>query len=259
MPELPDIQVFCRNLKTLLAGKQVAKVVVVNGKKLKDKPAELSKALQGQKILDVYRSGKEIRIQFSKSVVLGIHLILTGDLHFEQGKNERKSTIVEIHFKDGSLLVLTDRMKNAHVKLSPVDKRGIDALDKGFNFKKLKEIVASRKTAIKNILVDQDLIRGIGNSYSDEALWQARISPFSKANAIPDEKLKELVTAIKKVLKAATEKIYKAYPGKINSEVKDFLKIHTRKKPESPTGAPILTAERGMLKTFYTDEQVLYE
>src|SRR5689334_6616539 len=120
MPEIPDIEVFCRNLKDQLSGKQVTAVKVVNGKKLKDKPAELSKALEGLKVLDVYRSGKELRIQLSKDVVLGIHLMLTGDLFLLEGKNERKSTIVEIHFKDGSFLALADRMKNASIKLSPV-------------------------------------------------------------------------------------------------------------------------------------------
>ncbi len=256
MPEIPDIEVFSRNLKKLLAGKQVTKVKVVNGKKLKDTAKELSQALEGQKILDVYRSGKELRIQFSKKVLVGIHLMLTGDLHFFEETNERKSTIVELHFKDGNGLALTDRMKNANVKLNPIDKAGIDALD--LNYKTLKEIM-SRKAAIKNVLLDQDIIRGIGNSYSDEILWETRISPFSKANAIPDEKIKELATTIKKVLKDATEKIYKAHPGKINSEVKDYLQIHTKKKTESPTGSPILTAERGILLTHYTDEQVMYE
>lgn len=259
MPEIPDIEVFCRNLKGQLKGKEINTVKVVNGKKLKDTPAELSKALEGQNILDVYRSGKELRIRFSKDVLLGIHLMLTGDLFLFEGKNERKSTIAEIHFKAGPFLALTDRMKNAHVKLSPVDKDGIDALHKDLNQKKLKELFAKRKTAIKNVLTDQDIIRGIGNSYSDEILWHTRISPFSKANAIPDEKVKELATTIKKVLKEATEKIYKNHPGKINSEVKDYLQIHTKRKTESPTGRPILIAERGMLLTYYTDEQVLYE
>jgi len=256
MPEIPDIEVFSRNLKKLLVGKQVAKVKVVNGKKLKDTAKELSQALEGQKILDVFRSGKELRIQFSKKVLLGIHLMLTGDLHFFEEANDRKSTIVELQFKDGTGLALTDRMGNANTKLNPVDKAGIDALD--LDYKTLKEIL-NRKAAIKNVLLDQDTIRGIGNSYSDEILWETRISPFSKANAIPDEKIKELATTIKKVLKEATEKIYKAHPGKINSEVKEYLQIHTKKKTESPTGKPILTAERGMLLTYYTDEQVLYE
>ena len=256
MPEIPDIEVFSRNLKKLLAGKQVAKVKVVKGKKLKDTAKELSQAIEGQKILDVFRSGKELRIQFSNKVLLGIHLMLTGDLHYLEEKNERKSTIIEFQFKDGNGLALTDRMGNANVKLDPVDKEGIDALD--LDYKTLKEIL-NRKAAVKNILLDQDIIRGIGNSYSDEILWQTRISPFSKSNAIPDEKIKELVTTIKKVLKEATEKIYKNHPGKINSEVKEYLQIHTKKKTESPTGKPILTAERGMLLTYYTEEQVMYE
>jgi formamidopyrimidine-DNA glycosylase len=256
MPEIPDIEVFSQNLKDLLAGKQVAKIKVINGKKLKDSPAALSKALEGQNLLDVYRSGKELRMQFSKNVLLGIHLMLTGDLRLFEKENEWKSTIVEIHFKDGPCIALTDRMKNAAVKLDPVDKGGIDALDKGLHFKKLKEIL-DRKAAIKNVLLDQDIIRGIGNSYSDEILWQTRISPFSKANAIPDEKIKELAVVIKKVLKDAIKKIYKDYPGKIQGEVKDYLQIHTKQKTESPTGSPILTAERGMLKTYYTDEQVV--
>ena len=256
MPEIPDIEVFSKNLKKFLAGKQVTKVAVVNGKKLKDSPKELSQALEGQKLLDVYRSGKELRMQFSKNVLLGIHLMLTGDLHLFEGANERKSTIVELHFKDGTCLALTDRMKNAAIKLNPVDKAGIDALD--LNYKTLKEIL-NRKAAIKNVLLDQDLIRGIGNSYSDEILWETRISPFSKANAIPDEKIKELAVAIKKVLKGAIKKISMHYPDKINGEVKEFLQIHTKKKTESPTGSPILTAERGMLLTYYTEEQVMYE
>src|SRR5215208_2045096 len=209
MPEIPDIEVFARNLKKLLAGKQVSKVKVVNGKKLKDTAKELSKALEGQKILDVFRSGKELRIKFSKNILLGIHLMLTGDLHFLEESNERKSTIIELQFKDGTGLALTDRMKNANVKLNPVDKGGIDALD--LDYKTLKKIL-NRKAAVKNILLDQDIIRGIGNSYSDEILWQTRISPFSKANAIPDDKIKELAKNIKKVLKNATGRIYKNYP-----------------------------------------------
>lgn len=70
MPEIPDIEVFSRNLKTLLTGKQVAKVNVVNGKKLKDKPTELSAALEGQKILDVCRSEKNCAYNFRKTFCL---------------------------------------------------------------------------------------------------------------------------------------------------------------------------------------------
>ncbi len=217
------------------------------------------KKLEGKTLKDVYRSGKELRFLFSMDTHLGLHLMLTGDLIPFEGKNERKSTIVELHFSNGKAIALTDRMKNAFVKLAPEDKEGVDALDKGLNYRYLKNTFSARKAAIKNLLLDQNIIRGIGNAYSDEILWETRISPFSVANAIPNEKIKELARTIKKVLKSATAKIAKSHPGLIHGEVRDFLKIHTKNKTESPTGTPIKIEHKGMMKTYYTDEQVLYK
>ena len=257
MPELPDIEVFSRNLKKMYGGKKLSKIKIINNKNIRDSPKALSAALEGKKLQDVYRSGKELRFLFSGGSVLGMHLMLTGDLIPFEGRNERKSTKVEFYFESGEQLALTDRFKNAFVKLDPEDKEGIDALDPKLNFAYLKKVL-NRKAAIKNVLLDQKLIRGIGNGYSDEILWQCRISPFSKANAIPDKKIKELAKTIKQVLKNATNKIFKSHPGLIHGEVREFMEIHTKKKTTSPTGAKIRIADRGMLKTYYTDEQVLY-
>jgi formamidopyrimidine-DNA glycosylase len=214
--------------------------------------------LEGSKLEDVYRSGKEFRFKFSNGVILGMHLMLTGDIFPFEGKNEQKFTIVELEFEGHKGFALTDRMKNAFVKLNPEDKDGVDAMSPGLNFKYLRSICA-RKTPIKTIMLDQNLIRGIGNGYSDEILWEAKISPYSHADAIPDDKLKELVKTIKKVLKTSTEKILKAYPGLITGEVKEFHKIHQRERKESPTGAEIKIDKSGARKTYYTDEQVLYK
>ena len=186
MPEIPDIQVFCSNLKTLYGGRKLVKIKILNGKKLKDTQKEISKAVDGQILEDVYRSGKEMRFYFSNGQILGLHLMLTGDLIPFEKTNERKSTIVEFHFDNGQSLALTDRMKNANIKLNPEDKEGIDALERKLNFKYLKNAL-NRKANIKNVLLDQNVIRGIGNGYLDEILWETKISPFSRANAIPDE------------------------------------------------------------------------
>jgi len=256
MPELPDIEVFAHNIKKQYAGKQLKKLEVVAGKKLKDKPEELSKALEGQTLEDVYRSGKEFRLKFSNGVILGLHLMLTGDLHPFESTNERKATIVEFHFKDGTGLALTDRMKNAFVKLDPVDKGGVDALSSDLNYNYLKKAF-KRKTEVKNIFLDQDVIRGIGNGYSDEILWEAKISPHSTAEAIPNDVIKRLPGIIKKVLTTATDTILKLHPGIINREVKDYQKIHHQKV--SPTGFEIHMDQKGMRKTYYTNEQVLYK
>ena len=261
MPEIPDIQNFSSNLKKLLIGKKLRKIQVIKGKKLNDNQSKLSKSLEGASVKDIYRSGKELRFLFSNKIVLGMHLMLTGDIHFFEdvkAENKYKSTIVEFIFQNGEGIVLADRLGNANVRLNPVDKEGVDALDPKLNYQYLKKICNSR-AQIKNLLIDQNLIRGIGNSYSDEILWETGISPFSIAKAIPDHKVKELAVNIKKVLKEAMKKISKTHPGILHGEVKEFLKIHTKLRDKSPTGAPIKTASRGMLKTYYTEEQVLYQ
>src|SRR5689334_13294839 len=149
MPELPDIQVFSMNLKKMYGGKKLLEIKTINGRSLKDSPKDLSKALVGEKLKDVYRSGKEMRFEFSNGRILGLHLMLTGDLIPFEEKNERKSTIVEFYFEGGKNLALTDRFKRAYVKLDPDDKKGIDALDPKLNFSYLKKILNRRK-AIKN-------------------------------------------------------------------------------------------------------------
>ena len=257
MPEIPDIQVFSNNLKKILAGKKISKVKVI-GKKLVDSQVSLTKAITGKKIKDIYRSGKEMRFLFSDDTLMGLHLMLTGDLFLFDKKNEHHSPIVEFYFSDGTGLALCDRMKNANIRLNPVDKKGIDALDKKLNFKYLQEKFKSN-AQVKNILLNQDIIRGIGNSYSDEILWATKISPFSIANKIPDDKIKELAKNIKKILQKEIIQINKTHPGLIQGEIKEFLKIHSPKKEKSPTGAIIKTEKRGMLKTYFTEEQVLYK
>jgi formamidopyrimidine-DNA glycosylase len=255
MPEIPDVEVFSKNLNHVLANKKLTKVKVINGKKLADTAKALSVALEGKTLKRIYRSGKEFRFEFKDGTLLGLHLMLTGDMFFFDKKNDHHSTIVELYFEGDHNLALTDRMGNANIKLNPVDKNGVDAME--LDYKTLKNIL-SRKTKVKDILLDQDLIRGIGNGYSDEILWEARISPYSVASAIPDEKIKELVKLIPKLLKEAIQKIDKAYPGKINDEVKEFLIIHRKANGHSPTGYPIHIVTKGSRKTYYTDEQTLY-
>lgn len=255
MPELPDVEVFSKNLDKALSGEKLIKVKVVNGKKLADTAKALSKNLDGKILKKIYRSGKEFRFEFEDGTILGLHLMLTGDMFLFSGKNEHHSTIAELYFEGDKNLALTDRMRNANIKLNPIDKEGMDAME--LDFKYLKKIF-DRKTTIKNVLLDQDLIRGIGNGYSDEILWEARISPYSIASAIPDEKIKELVKIIPKLFNDAVEKINKSHPGIINNEVKEFLKIHRKVNEKSPTGYPIHIDTKGSRKTYYTDEQKLY-
>jgi formamidopyrimidine-DNA glycosylase len=258
MPELPDLQVFSRNLNKKLAGKKLRKLNVPVTKKLKTPVAGLKKALEGQKLQKVYREGKELHIRFKNDNVLGLHLMLHGDLSLFNGTNEKKHTILEMIFDDGTGLAVTDWQKMATPTLNPEPREAPDALAKEVNAKFLRSVMQKTRTSVKNLLLDQHTLRGIGNAYADEILWDAGISPFSICNKIPEKKIKELASSIKKVLLKAEKQIIKSKPDLITGEVRDFLQIHNSKKIKSPTGAEIKSKVLGSRKTYYTEEQELF-
>ena len=106
--------------------------------------------------------------------------------------------------------------------------------------------------------IDQSIVRGIGNAYADEILWQAKISPKSAVGKIPDYVIEELLASIKSVLTEAVEEIKKISPKIISGEVRDFLRIHHPDRSESPTGHRIIKQQVASKTTYFTAEQVLY-
>ena len=258
MPELPDLQSFTGNLNKALGGKKVKEVSIVNAQKLKVPKETLKKSIEKSTLEKVERVGKELHLTFSNGNVLGLHLMLHGELYILNEPNNHKHKIIELVFDDSTRLVMSDYQGAAAPKLNPEESDAPDALSKDVDVKFLREAL-KRKTSIKNVLLDQHAIRGIGNAYADEILWDAGINPFSIANKIPGDKIKALATSIKKVLKDAIKHITKNHPDIIKGEVRDFLNIHNAKKDKSPTGAPILVKVVGGRKTYYTDEQEMYE
>jgi len=259
MPELPDLQVFSRNLNKKLSGKTIKKVTVVNNKKLNVSKNELKKSLEGQVLSKIFRAGKELHFEFEDGTLLGLHLMLHGKLYLFEETNEEKNTIIELLFDDDTGLALTDFQGAATLTLNPEPRDAPDALSKEVDFDSLKEQLKKKKTTIKNFLLDQNMIRGIGNAYADEILWDARISPFSVCNKIPDDKIKTLAKSIKTVLQDAEKQILKTHPDIIAGEVRDFMNIHNVKKKHSDTGAAIYYKMVSSRKTYYTDEQELFK
>ncbi|QNK61339.1 Fpg/Nei family DNA glycosylase [Pedobacter sp. PAMC26386] len=258
MPELPDLEIFSRNLEQHLNGKQLKEIVVKNSKKINVSAKELKLSLEDQKVAHISRSGKELYFEFENKAILSLHMMLKGELHLLKNEESPKHVIIEMYFKDGTRFLLTDFQGMAKVTLNPIPDGAPDALSKEVDQDFFKRIFASKKAAIKNVLLDQHVIRGIGNAYADEILWEAGISPFSSANKIPEEKLKDLAKAVRHVLKNAVEQILKTHPAIISGEIRGFLKIHTTKKTHSPAGVPILIVKTGARKTYYTEEQEIF-
>lgn len=258
MPELPDLQVFSINLTRHLKNKTIEKVAVVNGKRLNVSASNLNKALNGNTIENVTREGKSLHLNTKEGNVLQLHLMLHGGLVLNNENEKAKYSIIQIVFDDGHTLSLTDYQGMATPALNPDTSDVPDALDRKAGFSYLKCVFAGNKTTVKNLLIDQHLIRGIGNAYADEILWDAKISPFSIAGKIPHEKLKDLAKSIRKVLHNAVKKISKSHPDIISGEIRDFLMIHNPHKDNAPDGSEIEKRMTAGRKTYFTKAQQLY-
>ncbi|WP_353718664.1 DNA-formamidopyrimidine glycosylase family protein [Dyadobacter sp. 676] len=259
MPELPDLQVFARNLTKTLKGSKLEKVTLLHTSKVKVSKKELNEVLSGKKLREVRRVGKQLCFDFAKNAQLLMHLMLHGKLVLEARNAEPpKHVIAELRF-DNNTLYLTDFQKAAHLLLNPESSRAVDALSDELTASWLTAKLERSRAKIKSILMDQKVIAGIGNAYADEILWKAKINPESIAGKIPDDVVRKLSSVIGQVLKRAEDAIVKKHPDIISGEIRDFLEIHNPNKERSPGGAEILTATVGGRKTYYTDEQKLYK
>jgi len=260
MPELPDLEVAAENLQKRLHGKRVSDVKVVRPKRVHATEQELRKALKGASIEKVRREGKELRIDFSSDNTLGIHLMLNGEMVISEKGEDAKYVTMELRLSDHSTLAITDRQAWVTVELNPESSPVPDALGKDFTLNHfLAQTHRKPSLPIKMLLVDQDVVQGIGNAYSDEILWHARVDPESKVKDLPEDVRKKIYHAISKVLKQAIKDMKKAHPGMINGEPREHLAVHNNGAEKSPTGKPILTKDVKGKKSYYTKEQKLYD
>ncbi|MEJ7768633.1 MAG: DNA-formamidopyrimidine glycosylase family protein [Chitinophagaceae bacterium] len=259
MPELPDLEVFSHNLNKRLKGRIVKNIQLYPGKKTTVTLHELKENLEGQTLKNITREGKELHIHFGNKQILGLHLMLKGQLHINEIETEVRGKIIELVFEDETSLVMSDFMKMALPTLNPEPVKAPDAMSEKVNAGFLKKQLQESKENIKSYLLDQKKIRGIGNAYADEILWDARISPFSLCDKIPDIKIKQLASSIKFVLSNAKKQILQINPDLITGEVREFMKVHTAKKSHTDTGQVIHSKELKSRKTYYTNEQELYK
>lgn len=255
MPELPDLQVFSHNLTKLFKNKKLEKITLAGKANVTED--KLQETLEGLELKRVVRAGKQLHFEFEKGHILGMHLMLHGQLFAFDSQNTQKFTIAELLFEGGKGLALTDFQKAANLTLDPEPSDVPDALEADLGY--LTKKMGATRTAVKTVLMDQHVLRGIGNAYADEILYDAKLSPFSASNKIPEGKVKQLVNSIEKVLKHAEEITLKDHPDIISGEFRDFLQVHQPKKKTTPAGEVIHQKPVGSRKTYYTDGQELFE
>ena len=257
MPELPDLTVFSDNLTSKLKGKSVQSIEYHKDKRLNVSQDVLQNALIHASLEAVRRSGKEIEFRFSNSSVLFIHLMLSGGFAVTRTPETVKFKVMTIYFADGIALVVKDPKGLVTVNLNPTTSNVPDSLDVDEAYLR-KKISEKPKLLAKAFLIDQSIVRGIGNAYADEILWLARISPKSIVAKIPDAEIEVLLSSMRTVLIEAIDEIRKTSPEIISGEVRDFLKIHNPNRQHSPSGRLIIKEQVASKTTYFTDEQVLY-
>jgi len=231
MPELPEVETTVRGLQQKVLSRTFVGVWtdLEKFKKLKE--------LKNKKIQKIWRRGKNIIFELSQAPLkvsgskkkhqeskpltgqgysLLVHQKLTGHLLYEEWKKDRVNTYIHLKFflDNGKILALSDLRKFAKVELWKTEELlnskefkslGPEPLDRDFTFGKFKEVLKYKKGKIKQVLMNQKIIVGIGNIYSDEILWRAKIHPFKDISKLSGKELRDIYSNIKNVLKKAIE------------------------------------------------------
>lgn len=216
MPEMPEVETVRRTLNPLMRGKVIKKVTVWYPKLITGDVDEFKKALQGKKILRVDRYGKYLLVRLSGDLTLVSHLRMEGKYHVTSPDAiKNKHEHLEFLFSDGTAIRYQDVRKFGRMQLvmtgtehqtTGIKNLGPEPNTPEFTVAYFGEQLSHKKKNIKNALLDQSIVAGLGNIYVDEVLWRSQIHPLSKSNQIPDIKVKNLHDNINKVIALAIEK-----------------------------------------------------
>jgi formamidopyrimidine-DNA glycosylase len=210
MPELPEVETFKRYLDSTSLHQRIANVEVRDAYVLKGVSArELARRLKGRQFKDSHRHGKHLFVRAGDKLWLRLHFGMTGWLQYLKRDEKTPNTArVLFGFANNRRLAFDDQRKFGEVELIKdidefLQRRGIgpDALNVGRS--EFKAIFRTHRGAVKAILLNQQLIAGIGNLYADEILFRARMHPATEAERMSDKDLARLFRATRHVLARA--------------------------------------------------------
>ena len=236
MPELPEVETIKRELHKELRGKIISGVEILWPKTVAPSSVKnFTKIVTGRKIQGLQRRAKMLLIHLDKDISLAVHLKMTGQLIFvpllKDGQAKTGHMIIGghptadvqtpgrhtrliFHFKNGDILYFNDLRKFGWVRILDeklkkylADEVGVEPLSKTFttvNFKKILERYPNR--TVKQILLDQKLIAGIGNIYADESAFLSGVLPMRKIKTLKEKEITDLHKNIITVLKLSISK-----------------------------------------------------
>ncbi|MEW5766377.1 MAG: bifunctional DNA-formamidopyrimidine glycosylase/DNA-(apurinic or apyrimidinic site) lyase [bacterium] len=265
MPELPEVETIVRGLKEKIPGQQINRVKVNLDKVVKGDKKDFGLRLTGLAFQDVRRRGKMIVFHLSEGWSLVVHLKLTGQLIYTQPEAPvAKHTHIIFELERGNqlryldlrqlgflLLARTDQVDN----LPQLTELGTDALE--ISSQDFGKLISSKRGAIKSLLLNQSLLAGVGNLYSDEALHRAQIHPLQPANTLTPSQIEKLYQAIRKILIKAIELKGSSVDNYVDSEgergaYQAFHQVYDREgKSCFQCGQPVKRIKLGSRSTYF--------
>jgi|SRR5690554_1722113 len=206
MPELPEVETVKRSLTPVLLGKTITRVEIYLEKAVKPGSALLKQVLPGQTVHNVERRGKYLILTLEQEDRVVFHLRMTGQLLYQPHETPlAKHTTIKLCLDDDYDLRMVDQRKFGTVNLVPAGDQ--TAAPKGLvtlgpeplseaALRSLKEAAGRRKGPVKGVLLDQKVIAGLGNIYTDEALFIAGINPSKPANSVTEGEWDRLYQAV---------------------------------------------------------------
>ena len=212
MPEFPEVHVVIEKLKLKTLGKTIKGVEIFRKQTIEGDPLEFENKLKGATITDIEQVGKFLVFHFDNKHVMISHLRMEGKYFFKEEKAEYgKHDLVVFHFTDNTKLIYNDTRRFGRMSVesetnykdvSPLNNVGPDP----FKIKDasiLEKAYKNKTIPIKTALLDQSIMSGLGNIYTDEVLFMTKVHPETPAKMVSRKKLEEILVASKEVLHKA--------------------------------------------------------
>jgi formamidopyrimidine-DNA glycosylase len=219
MPELPEVEVLRRDLDKEIVGKKIKSVEVTGTRSVRRhrNKKEFIGLLEGRKITSVQRRGKYLVIRLDGVEALVVHLGMSGQLLRVKSAREKppKHTHVVITFTQGGLLRFVDprtfgemfvtKYDDLEEQVEELAHLGLDPLETAMSWDLFGRMLAEKKARLKNLLMDQKFIAGIGNVYSDEILFNAGLKWDRMSDSLSQQEVRRLYRAISETLQDAVK------------------------------------------------------
>jgi formamidopyrimidine-DNA glycosylase len=256
MPELPEVETIARGLRPQLVGRRITGLEARWPKALRSSPERVREACVGCEVLGVGRRGKHLLMELSGGDWLIVHLRMSGRFEWvEPNGPEPRHARTLWQLDDGRSLAMDDARKFGTVTASSDPEAtlwqlGPEPLDAAFTPARFEAMLASRRRALKPLLLDQHFLAGLGNIYVDESLFRAGLHPLTPASSAPVAVVASLHGHIQQVLREAIAacgtSIDWIYP---QGRMQHYLRVYGRAgEPCGACGATIqrlVVAQRG--------------